>query len=145
MNSSVACPPVEPVDVVSLRTQYMAAFERYREYVARLAEHDAGGEPPPIDLLEEERLTLQEFARMRAALLDALALLAPQIDAAILSGSRDESIRRAIAKRNDPNFDVSARKRRLRIRQARRARLVAVGSGKADCSQSTDGVTSPCG
>ena len=131
MKSSVACPLVDPVDRVLARAQYMAAFERYREYVAKLAEHSGGAELPPVHLLEAERLTLQEFARMRAALLEALALVVPQIDAGILADSRDEAIRRSIAKR-DQVVDVSARKQRLRNRLGRRTRLLTVASGKAD-------------
>ncbi len=139
VKGGVACPLVDPVDIVLLRAQYVAAFERYREYVARLAERcvGAGAEPPPVHLLEAERLTLQEFARMRAALLDALALLLPQIDSGILSDSRDESIRRSIAKRNDQDFSVSARKRRLRNRHGSRARLVTVASGSTAREQHT--------
>ncbi len=143
MKSSVACPPADPVDVVLLRAQYMAAFERYREHVARLAEHSAGAEPPPVHLLEAERLTLQEFVRMRAALLDALVLVVPQIDARILSDARDEAIRRSIAKRNDQEVGVSARKQRLRNRHGRRARLVAVASGRTDREQHTGGGDEP--
>lgn len=123
MKSSVACPPVDPVDVVWLRVQYMAVFERYRGYVARLAEHSGGAEPPPVHLLEAERQTLREFARMRTTLLDALALVAPQIDSAILSDSRDDAIRRSIAKRNDEDCGGLARKQRLKCLPARRARL----------------------
>jgi hypothetical protein len=138
MNSSVACHLVDSVDVLLLRAQYMAAFERYREHVEKLAEHSGGAEPPPVHLLEAERLTLQDFARTRAALLEALALVVPQIDAGILSDSRDEAIRRSIAKRGQ-DVRVSARKQRLRNRLARRARLVTVASGRTDREQHTGG------
>jgi hypothetical protein len=116
----------------------MAAFERYREYVVKLAEHNGGAEPPPVYLLEAERLTLQEFVRTRAALLEALALDVPQIDAAILSDARAEAIRRSIAKR-DQDVGVSARKKRLRNRLGRRARLVTVASMRPDPEPHTGG------
>jgi len=113
------------VDVVSLRAQYLAAFERYRAYVTKLAEHAGGVEPPPVHLFDAERQTLQEFARMRSALLEATVPVEPQIDPGILRDYRDEVIRRSIAKRNDPDAAVSARKQRI-DRRRKRARLIAV-------------------
>lgn len=124
MNSSVACSTTDPVDVVLLRAQYMAAFDRYRAYAAKLAEHMAGAEPPPIHLLDAERQTLQEFARTRAALIEALSPAETPIDARFLSDARAEAIRRSIAKRNEAAAAEAARKQRRR----KRARLIAVAT-----------------
>ena len=126
MNSSVAIPPTKPVvDVVLLRAQYMAAFERYCAYATKLAEHAGGAEPLPVHLLDAERQTLQDYARTRAALIEALTPAELPIDARILSDARDEAIRRSIAKRNDPDPAELARKQRL-DRRRKRARLIAV-------------------
>ena len=135
MNSSVALPPTKPVvDVVLLRAQYMAAFERYCAYATRLAEHAGGTEPPPVHLLDAERQTLQEYARTRAALIEALTPVELPIDARILSDARDEAIRRSIAKRNDPDPVELARKQRL-DRRRKRARLIAVATERTGREQ----------
>jgi hypothetical protein len=127
MKSSVADQPAAPVDVVSLLAQYVAAFERYRAYFTKLVEHGGGAQPPPVHLLEAERLTLQEFARLRAALLEALVPVEPQIDPAILRCARDEAIRRSIAKRNVLDGAASAHRQRV-DRRRKRALLIAVVS-----------------
>jgi hypothetical protein len=127
MKSNVADQAAAPVDVALLRAQYLAAFQRYRAYVTQLTEYGGGVEPPPVHLLEAERLTLQEFARTRADLLQALVPVEPQIDAGILRDARDEAIRRSIAKRNDSDAVASARRRRIE-RRRKRARLIAVVS-----------------
>jgi hypothetical protein len=134
VNSSVALPPTKPVDVVLLRAQYMAAFERYCAYATRLAEHAGGAEPPPVHLLDAERQTLQDYARTRAALIEALTPVELPIDARILSDARDEAIRRSIAKRNDPDPAELARKQRL-DRRRKRARLIAVASERTGHEQ----------
>src|SRR5688572_21775742 len=133
MKSNAADQSAASVDVGLLRAQYLVAFERYCAYATKLAEH-SGGEPPPVHLLEAERLTLQEFARMRAALLEAAVPVEPQIDPGILRDSRDEAIRRSIAKRNDPAVAVSARRQRI-DRRRKRARLIAVVSERTGREQ----------
>jgi len=126
MNSSVASSPTKTADVALLRAQYLAAFERHRAYVTKLVEYTAGTElPPPMHLLDAERQTLQEYARTRAALIEALQPVEAPVDARLLSDARDEAIRRSIAKRNDPDLDELARKQRLAQRR-KRARLFAV-------------------
>jgi hypothetical protein len=132
--SSVADPGVPagpddaaPDDVVLLRARYTAAFERYSAYARKLAEHGGGGEPAPVHLLDAERQTLQEFARMRAALLEALVPVEPQIDPGFLRDCRDEAIRRSIAKRSETEAAASARRQRI-DRRRKRARLFAVAS-----------------
>jgi hypothetical protein len=137
MKSNVADQPAAPVDVVLLRTQYAAAFERYRAYVTKLVEYGKGVDPPPVHLLEAERLTLQEFARMRAALLEALVPVEPQIDPGILRDVRDEAIRRSIAKRNELDATVSARRQRIE-RRRKRARLIAIVSERTVSQQQGD-------
>ena len=134
MKSNVADQSAASVDAVSLRAWYLAAFERYCAYARKLAEHSGGGEPPPVHLLEAERLTLQEFARMRAALLEAVVPVEPQIDPGILRDSRDEAIRRSIAKRNAPDVAVSALRQRI-DRRRKRARLIAVASERTGREQ----------
>jgi hypothetical protein len=134
VNSSLACSPTNPVDVVLLRAQYMAAFERYCAYATKLAEQAGGAEPLPIHVLDAERQTLQEFARTRAALIEALAPVEAPIDARILSDARDEAIRRSIAKRNDPDPAALARKQRL-DRRRKRARLIAVATERTGREQ----------
>jgi hypothetical protein len=135
VNSSVALPTTKPpVDVALLRAQYLAAFERYCAYATKLAEHAGGGEPLPVHLLDAERQTLQDYARTRAALIEALAPVDLPIDARILSDARDEAIRRSIAKRNDPDPAELARKQRLE-RRRKRARLIAVVSERTDREQ----------
>jgi hypothetical protein len=125
VESSVANLRAETVDVALLGAEYTAALERFLAYAARLAEQSGGPEKLPVGLLAAERLSLQEFARMRAALLEALAPFEPPADAGILSESRDEVIRRSIAKRNDREQTGSTRKQRL-DRRRRRARLRVV-------------------
>ena len=131
MKSSVADQPAvaaasaAPVDVVLLRAGYTAAFERYCAYAKKLAEHGDGVQPPPVHLLDAERQTLQEFARTRAALLEALVPVEPQIDPVFLRDCRDEAIRRSIAKRNETVAAASARRQRI-DRRRKRARLFAV-------------------
>jgi len=134
VNSSVAFPPTKPVDVALLRAQYMAAFERYCAYATKLAEHAGGAEPLPVYLLDAERQTLQEYARTRAALIEALAPVELPIDARILSDARDEAIRRSIAKRNDPDPAELALKQRL-DRRRKRARLIAVATERTGREQ----------
>jgi len=134
VNSSVAFPPTKPVDVALLRAQYMAAFERYCAYATKLAEHAGGAEPLPVYLLDAERQTLQEYARTRAALIEALAPVELPIDARILSDARDEAIRRSIAKRNDPDPAELALKQRL-DRRRKRARLIAVATDRTGREQ----------
>jgi hypothetical protein len=125
MKSSVADQPAAPVDVGLLRARYTAAFERYCAYARKLAEHGGGVPPAPVHLLDAERQTLQEFARMRAALLEALVPVEPPIDPGFLRDCRDEAIRRSIAKRNETDAAASARTQRI-DRRRKRARLFAV-------------------
>jgi len=127
VKSSVECPPAKAVDIALLRSQYVAAFERYRIYAMKLAEHIGTAEPPPVHLLDAERQTLQEFARLRAGLLEALRPFEAPIDVRILSDARHEAIRRSIARRNDPDPAALARTQRLE-RRRKRARLIAVAT-----------------
>jgi hypothetical protein len=128
VNSGVASSPTKSADVAVLRAQYLAAFERYRAYVTKLVEYTAGTElPPPMHLLDAERQMLQEYARTRAALIEALSPVEAPVDARLLSDARDEAIRRSIAKRNDPDPDELARKQRLAQRR-KRSRLFAVSA-----------------
>ena len=128
VNSSVASSPTKPADVVVLRAQYLAAFERHRAFVTKLVEYTAGAElPPSMHLLDAERQTLQEYARTRAALIEALSPVEAPVDPRLLSDARDEAIRRSIAKRNDPDPDELARKQR-HARRRKRARLFAVAA-----------------
>lgn len=112
----------------------MAAFERYCAYATKLAEHAGGAGPLPVHLLDAERQTLQEYARTRAALIEALAPVELPIDARILSDARDEAIRRSIAKRNDPDPAELALKQRL-DRRRKRARLIAVATERTGREQ----------
>ena len=134
MKSSVADQPAAAVDAVSLRAQFIAAFERYSAYVTKLAEHVGCVEPPPVHLFDAERQTLQEFARMRSALVEAIVSVEPHIDPGILRDSRDEAIRRSIAKRNAPDAAASARRQRI-DRRRKRARLLAVVNGRTGGEQ----------
>lgn len=142
MNSSVASQSTDAVDVVLLRAQYMAAFDRYRHYATKLAEHVGGAGSPPVHMLDAERQTLQEFARTRAALIEALAPVEAPVDARILSDARDEAIRRSIAKRNDPDPAALARKQRL-DRRRKRARLIAVAVESTGREQHTANAEAP--
>jgi len=134
VKSSLECPPADAVDVGLLRSQYVAAFERYRIYAMKLAEHMGAADPPPVHLLDAERQTLQEFARLRAGLLEALSPVEAPIDARILSDARHEAIRRSIARRNDPDPAALARKQRL-DRRRKRARLIAVATERTGREQ----------
>jgi hypothetical protein len=134
VDSGAACSsfsPVEPVDVALLKARYIAAFEHYLAQAAKLTEQNQGGRQPPHQQLEEERKALENFAVVRSSLLVALAMSQPQISPSIVSPSpmspglvgpslmaetRDEVIRRSIAKRDQTSLE-SARKRRLNRRR----------------------------
>jgi hypothetical protein len=99
-DSGTGSPSFDAIDVALLRLRYMAAFERYRAHAANLVEQTAG-RAPLAEHLDEEQKALQDLAAVRAALLDALAAIAPEIGSSLLAETRDEMIRRSIAKRND--------------------------------------------
>jgi hypothetical protein len=105
--------PVYPVDVVLLRARYIAAFEHYLARAAKLAEQSESGRPQLVQQLEEERKALEDFAAVRSALMVALAMSAPQTGPSLVAETRDEVIRRSIAKRDQGSLDTLVRKRRL--------------------------------
>ena len=117
VDSGMGNPTVEAVDVASLRVQYLTAFERYCAYAAKLLEHTEHDGAPLLQQLDEERQALEDLAAMRCALLDALAAFKPQVQASIVAETRDEVIRRSIAKRSQGLAKVV---RRLRLSLPRR-------------------------
>ena len=116
MDSGMGNPTVEAVDVASLRVQYLTAFERYCAHAAKLLKHTHDG-APLLQQLDAERQALEDLAAMRCALLDALAAFKPQVQASIVAETRDEVIRRSIAKRSQGLAKVV---RRLRLSLPRR-------------------------
>jgi hypothetical protein len=113
VDSAAASSTVDPVDVALLKARYVAAFEHYLAQAAKLADQGEDGLPPLVHLLEEERKALEGFAAVRSALLVALAISAPQIGPSLVAETRDEVIRRSIAKRDQGSLDTPVRKRRL--------------------------------
>lgn len=109
---------VDPVDVALLRARYITAFEHYLAQAARFAQESESGRPPLLHQLDEERKALEDFAAVRSALLVALAMSAPQIDPSLVAETRDEVIRRAIAKRDRDSLDTPVRKRLNRRRRS---------------------------
>ena len=116
MDSGNGSPTFGAVDVALLRVQYLTAFERYCAHAAKLVEPTERGAPLGQQL-DEERQALEDLAAMRCALLDALAAFKPQIKASIVAETRDEVIRRSIAKRSQGLAKVV---RRLRLSLPRR-------------------------
>ena len=108
-------PTVAPVDVASLRVQYLTAFERYCAHAAKLLEHTEHDGAPLLRQLDEERQALEDLAVMRCALLDALAAFKPQIRVCIMAETRDEVIRRSIAKRSQGGPATVVRRLRLSL------------------------------
>ena len=111
MDSGIESPALADVDVAVLRLRYLIAFERYRAQTAKLVELlNDHGRAPLVQQLEEERQALEDLAAMRGALMDALAGLAAE--------TRDEMIRRSIAKRSQGGLGRAVR--RLRVSFPRR-------------------------
>jgi hypothetical protein len=111
VDSGAASWTVDSADIALLKARYIAAFERYRAQAANLAEQSESGRAPLVPQLEEERKALEEFAAVRTALLVALAMGAPH--SGLAAETRDEMIRRSIAKRNEGSMDTPARRPRL--------------------------------
>jgi hypothetical protein len=78
----------DPVDVALLKARYIAAFEYYLALATKLAELTESGRAPLVQLLEES----------------------------LVAETRDEMIRRSIAKRDQAGLDT-VRKRRLNHRR----------------------------
>jgi hypothetical protein len=113
VDSGAARWTVDSADIALLKARYIAAFERYRAQAAKLAEQSESGQAPLVPQLEEERNALEEFVAVRMALLIALAMSAPQPDWSLATETRDEMIRRSIAKRNEGSMDTPVRRPRL--------------------------------
>lgn len=111
MDPSTGSLTFDSFDIARLRVRYLAAFDRYRACAADLAEQSVDGQPPSIQELDAEQEALQELAAVRGALLDALAANS------LLAETRDEMIRRSIAKRSDGNLGTTARNLRLNRRR----------------------------
>ena len=109
--------PVDPVDVALLRARYITAFEHYLAQAAKFAEESESGRPTFVHQREEERKALEDFAAVRSALL-ALVMSAPQIGPSLVEETRDEVIRRAIAKRDRDRLATPVRKRLNRRRRS---------------------------
>lgn len=101
------------VDVALLKARYIVAFEYYLALAAKLAELSETGGAPPVQQLEEERKALEEFAAVRSAMLVALAMGGPAIGLSLAAETRDEVIRRSIAKR-EASLPTPVRRRRSR-------------------------------
>jgi hypothetical protein len=111
--ASSAFDAVDPVDVALLKARYIAAFEHYLAQAAKLAEQSDNGGAALVPQLEEERRALEDFAAVRSSLLIVLAMRQPQIGPSLVAETRDEVIRRSIAKRDQGSLDTPVRRRRL--------------------------------
>jgi len=100
-DSGAEGPTVDAIDVALLRLRYIAAFERYRALAEDLVEQSQGVRAPVAERLGEEQKALQELAALRSALLDALAASSPELGTSLLAETREEIIRRSIAKRSE--------------------------------------------
>lgn len=100
-DSEAESPTIDAIDVALLRLRYIAAFERYRALAEDLVDHSEGGRAPVAQHIDAEQKALQELAAVRSALLDALAESSPELGSSLLAETRDEMIRRSIAKRSE--------------------------------------------
>ncbi|HVJ29872.1 MAG TPA: hypothetical protein VNA66_06130 [Gammaproteobacteria bacterium] len=107
----------DPADVALFKARYIAAFERYCAQAAKLAEQSKGGQAPLVPELDEERKALEDFAAVRSTLLVALAMSEPQLSASLAAETRDQVIRRSIAKRSEGSLDTPVRRRLSRRRR----------------------------
>ena len=80
-------------------------------------QHSEGGRAPVAEQLAEEQKALQELAAVRSALLDALAASSPELGSSLLAETRDEMIRRSIAKRSEGVIPPVGRPRLSRSRR----------------------------
>ena len=116
LDSEVESPTFDAIDVALLRLQYMTAFERYRAFAADLVEHSGSGRAPVAQQLDREQKALEELAVVRGALLDALVASAPELGPSLLAETRDEMIRRSIARRSEGVTAAVGRPRASRMR-----------------------------